>query len=73
MDYRKLNSVTKKDCFPQPSTEELLQRLDGHRFYTKLTLKSGYFQLPIHENIKKKLLLPHKMVYVSSIFFLKVL
>ncbi|CAF4421966.1 unnamed protein product, partial [Rotaria magnacalcarata] len=23
VDYRKLNSVTKKDCFPQPTTEEL--------------------------------------------------
>ncbi|CAF4730274.1 unnamed protein product, partial [Rotaria sp. Silwood2] len=49
VDYRKLNSVTKKDCFPQPTTEELLHRLGGHRFYTKLDLKSGYFQLPIHE------------------------
>ena len=46
--------MTKKDCFPQPSTEELLQRLDGHRFYTKLDLKSGYFQLPIHEKDKEK-------------------
>ena len=54
VDYRKLNSVTKKDCFPQPSTEELLQRLGGHRFYTKLDLKSGYFQLSIHEKDKEK-------------------
>ncbi|CAF3326464.1 unnamed protein product, partial [Rotaria sp. Silwood2] len=54
VDYRKLNSVTKKDCFPQPTTEELLNRLGGHRFYTKLDLKSGYFQLPIHETDKEK-------------------
>ncbi|CAF5140814.1 unnamed protein product, partial [Rotaria sp. Silwood1] len=54
VDYRKLNSVTKKDCFPQPTTEELLHRLGGHRFYTKLDLKSGYFQLPIHETDKEK-------------------
>ncbi|CAF1317570.1 unnamed protein product [Rotaria sordida] len=54
VDYRKLNSVTKKDCFPQPTTEELLHRLGGHRFYTKLDLKSGYFQLPIHEKDKEK-------------------
>ncbi|CAF3196869.1 unnamed protein product [Rotaria socialis] len=54
VDYRKLNSVTKKDCFPQPTTEELLHRLGGHRFYTKLDLKSGYFQLPIHETEKEK-------------------
>ncbi|CAF4637904.1 unnamed protein product, partial [Rotaria sp. Silwood2] len=54
VDYRKLNSVTKKDSFPQPTTEELLQRLGGHRFYTKLDLKSGYFQIPIHEADKEK-------------------
>ncbi|CAF3104286.1 unnamed protein product [Rotaria sp. Silwood2] len=54
VDYRKLNSVTKKDSFPQPTTEELLHRLGGHKFYTKLDLKSGYFQLPIHESDKEK-------------------
>ncbi|CAF4936471.1 unnamed protein product, partial [Rotaria socialis] len=46
VDYRKLNAVTKKDCFPQPTTEELLNRLGGRKFYTKLDLKSGYFQIP---------------------------
>ncbi|CAF3309107.1 unnamed protein product [Rotaria socialis] len=54
VDYRKLNSVTKKDSFPQPTTEELLHPLGGHCFYTKLDLKSGYFQLPIHETDKEK-------------------
>ena len=54
VDYRKLNSVKKKDSFPQPITEELLHRLGGDRFYTKLDLKSGYFQIPIHETDKEK-------------------
>ncbi|CAF4244309.1 unnamed protein product, partial [Rotaria magnacalcarata] len=54
VDYRKLNSVTKKDYFPQPTAEELLHRLGGHCVYTKLDLKSGYFQLPIHETDKEK-------------------
>lgn len=54
VDYRKLNSVTRKDSFPQPTTEELLQRLGGHCYYSKFDLKSGYFQLPIHETDKEK-------------------
>ena len=54
VDYQKLNSVTNKDSFPQPTTEELLHRLGGHRFYTKLDLKSGYFEIPIHETDKEK-------------------
>ncbi|CAF1309028.1 unnamed protein product [Didymodactylos carnosus] len=54
VDYRKLNSVTKKDSFPQPTTEELVQRLGGHTYFTKLDLKSGYFQIPIDEQDKEK-------------------
>ncbi|CAF3900736.1 unnamed protein product, partial [Rotaria sp. Silwood1] len=54
VDYRKLNSVTKKDSFPQPTTKELLHRLCGHCFYSKLDLKFGYFQIPIHEADKEK-------------------
>jgi hypothetical protein len=48
VDFRRLNSITKKDSYPQPSAEELLHRLAGHRYFTKLDLKSGYFQIPIH-------------------------
>jgi hypothetical protein len=50
VDFRRLNSVTKKDSYPQPSAEELLHRLAGHRYFTKLDLKSGYFQIPIGES-----------------------
>ncbi|CAF1549441.1 unnamed protein product, partial [Didymodactylos carnosus] len=54
VDYPKLHSVTKKDSFPQPTTEELLQRLGDNRYFTKLDLKSGYFQIPILEQDKEK-------------------
>ncbi|CAF4850835.1 unnamed protein product [Rotaria socialis] len=50
VDFRRLNSITKKDSYPQPSAEELLHRLAGHQYFTKLDLKSGYFQMPIHES-----------------------
>ncbi|CAF4645978.1 unnamed protein product, partial [Didymodactylos carnosus] len=36
VDYRKLNEVTKKDSYPQPNTEELLQRIGRHSWFTKL-------------------------------------
>jgi transposase InsO family protein len=54
VDFRRLNSVTKKDSYPQPSAEELLLRLAGHRYFTKLDLKSGYFQIPITDADKEK-------------------
>ncbi|CAM4920445.1 unnamed protein product [Rotaria socialis] len=50
VDFRRLNSITKKDSYPQPSAEELLHRLAGHQYFTKLDLKSGYFQIPIHKS-----------------------
>ncbi|CAF4537482.1 unnamed protein product, partial [Didymodactylos carnosus] len=54
VDYRKLNAVTRKDSFPQPTTEELLSRIGGSKYFTKLDLKSGYFQIPIQEKDKEK-------------------
>lgn len=54
VDFRRLNAITKKDAYPQPSAEELLYRLSGHSYFTKLDLKSGYFQIPIAESDKEK-------------------
>ena len=54
VDFRRLNSITKKDAYPQPSAEELIYRLSGHTYFTKLDLKSGYFQIPIAESDKEK-------------------
>ena len=54
VDFRRLNSITKKDAYPQPSVEELIYRLSGHSYFTKLDLKSGYFQIPIAEADKEK-------------------
>ncbi|CAF4563297.1 unnamed protein product, partial [Didymodactylos carnosus] len=34
--------------------EELLQRLGGHSWFTKLDLKSGYYQIPIQQQDKEK-------------------
>ncbi|CAF3099719.1 unnamed protein product [Rotaria sp. Silwood2] len=54
VDYRKLNSVTIKDSFPIPTIEATLKQLSGHSYFTKLDLKSGYFQIPIQEEDKQK-------------------
>ncbi|CAF2925404.1 unnamed protein product [Rotaria sp. Silwood2] len=54
VDLRRLNSMTRKDAYPQPSAEELIYRLSEHIYFTKLDLKSGYFQIPIVESDKEK-------------------
>ncbi|GJW02024.1 hypothetical protein Tco_1560880 [Tanacetum coccineum] len=47
IDYRKLNNATRKDHFPLPFIDQMLERLAGHEYYCFLDGFSGYFQIPI--------------------------
>ena len=47
IDYRKLNSATRKDHFSLPFIDQMLDKLAGHEFYCFLNGYSGYNQIPI--------------------------
>ena len=47
IDFRKLNAVTKKDHFPLPFLDQVLERVAGHDYYCFLDGYSGYFQIAI--------------------------
>nr|GEW92733.1 reverse transcriptase domain-containing protein [Tanacetum cinerariifolium] len=47
INYRKLNDATRKDHFPLPFMDQMLERLAGNEFYCFLDGFSGYFQIPI--------------------------
>nr|GFA63751.1 reverse transcriptase domain-containing protein [Tanacetum cinerariifolium] len=47
IDYRKLNKATKKDHFPLPFMDQMLEHLAGNEYYCFLDGFSGYFQIPI--------------------------
>ena len=56
IDYRKLNSMTRKDHFPLPFMDQILERVAGHEFYCFLDGYSGYNQIEIALKIKRRLL-----------------
>ena len=54
IDYRKLNSTTRKDHFPLPFIDQMLERLVGHSHYYFLDGFSGYNQIAIAPEDKRK-------------------
>jgi hypothetical protein len=48
IDYRKLDKATKKDLFPLPFIDEMLERLANHAYFCFLDEYSGFMQIPIH-------------------------
>ena len=49
VDYRKLNSVTLKDAFPLPRTQDCLDAVAGAKVFSSLDITSAYNQIPIRE------------------------
>ncbi|GBG61302.1 hypothetical protein CBR_g19835 [Chara braunii] len=55
IDYRKLNAQTVKNAGPLPRIDDLLERLGGAKFFSKLDLKSGYHQILIRPQDRYKI------------------
>ena len=55
VDYKKLNLITIKDSSPLPNMEDTIRKLgQGYSYFSKLDLKSGFYQIPIHDGDKEK-------------------
>nr|GEV23625.1 transposon Ty3-I Gag-Pol polyprotein [Tanacetum cinerariifolium] len=54
IDYMKLNEETRKDHFPLPFTDQMLERLAGNEYYCFHDGFSGYFQIPIDPKDQEK-------------------
>jgi len=54
MDYRKLNTATRKDHFPLSFIDQMLERLTSHAYYYFLDGYSGYNQIAIAPEDQEK-------------------
>ncbi|GJS74426.1 reverse transcriptase domain-containing protein [Tanacetum coccineum] len=54
IDYRKLNEATRKDHFPLPFMDQMLERLARNEYYCFLDGFSGYFKIPIDPKDQEK-------------------
>ncbi|GJU87717.1 DNA-directed DNA polymerase [Tanacetum coccineum] len=54
IDYRKLNDDTRKDHFPLPFMDQMLECLAGNEYYFFLDGFFGYFQIPIDPQDQEK-------------------
>jgi transposase InsO family protein len=60
VDYRKLNAITRKDPYPLPRIDEILDSLGEARVMSKMDLQSGFWQIPVAEEDR------HKTAFVTK-------
>ena len=54
VDFRRVNSVTKKDAQPMPRIDDILDQLGGARYFSTLDLASGFWQVPPRQQDREK-------------------
>ncbi|XP_036150132.1 uncharacterized protein LOC118648039 [Monomorium pharaonis] len=50
LDFRKLNDVSKKDAYPLPYMNSILDKLRAARYISTIDLSQAYFQIPLEKN-----------------------
>lgn len=53
IDFRKLNSKTKKDSYPIPYISAILDRLKNAHYISSIDIKSAFWQVPLSEASKE--------------------
>ncbi len=54
VDYRGLNDLTVRNSYPLPHMEDLFDRLQGAQYFSKIDLRTGFFQIPLAEEDRAK-------------------
>lgn len=54
VDYRRLNSISKKDVYPLPRIDDILDTLGNTKYFSSLDLCSGYWQVKLTPESRSK-------------------
>ena len=64
--FRAINDVTKKDTYPLPLIKDVVDRMGGSMFWTKLDAASTYWSMPLEEQDKEKTAFPFREEKLNS-------
>ena len=53
-DFRRLNDVAKKDSYTLPLIRDVIDKMEGARFWSTLDAASAYWSMPLAEDAKEK-------------------
>lgn len=54
VDYRALSAVTRKDVFPMPRIDDMLDQLGGKKVFSTLNARTGYWQICMDPSSREK-------------------
>ncbi|MEM7070058.1 MAG: reverse transcriptase family protein [Pseudomonadota bacterium] len=54
IDYRKLNQVTRRDVYPLPRIDDILDSVSNARYFSTLDLRAGYWQIGVAAEDREK-------------------
>ena len=54
LDFRQLNRITERQAFPMPNITEMMDTLDGAKYFSSIDLGNAYYQVELEQESKLK-------------------
>ena len=69
IDYRALNKITIKDSYALPRIDELMDRFQGAKYFSKMDLTMGYHQIKIKKEDRIKTAFRTRYGHYEYVFY----
>ena len=68
VEYRKLNSIFKKDAYPLPRIDEMMDALGKAKWFSSTDLTNGFWQIGMHpDSIQKTVFISREGLYEFNV------